>query len=391
MKKKICVVTGTRAEYGALKNVIKTIKEDVELELQIIATGTHLSPEYGLTYKEIENDGFKINEKVEIVMSSDTTIGIAKAMGLANISFSEVLDRLNPDCIIVMGDRYEILSISQVALIMQIPVVHISGGEITEGAIDDSIRHAITKLSTIHFPANEEYRKRIIQLGEQPNRVFNVGDPSVENINQLDFIEKRELEEFFDWELNDFFLITFHPVTLEPKKAKQQIIELFKALDHFKNYKLIFTKSNGDSEGRVINELIDQYISMNEERAKSYFSLGYERYLSTMKYAKAVIGNSSSGIIEAPILKIPTIDIGNRQKGRLKAKSIIECECNEIKITEAINRCINLNFKDQFENMELYYQGKNTAIKIVKTLKNFDFENEHFKVFYDINFNIKEG
>ncbi|MBM7700747.1 UDP-N-acetylglucosamine 2-epimerase [Kurthia huakuii] len=386
MKRKICVVTGTRAEYGALKLLINTINSDPDLELQIIATGAHLSPEYGLTYQEIEKDGFHINEKIETLLSSDTTVGIAKTIGLTTISFSETFNRLKPDCILIMGDRYEMLAVAQVALIMQIPLVHISGGEITEGAIDDSIRHALTKLSTIHFPANEIYRKRIIQLGEHPNNVFNFGDPSVENIYRLDFIKKNQLEDFFNWDLENFFLITFHPVTQEPRLAEQQIKELFKALDNFKNYKFIFTKSNADSEGRIINELIDEYVEDNRENAKAYFSLGYEKYLSTMKYASAVIGNSSSGIIEAPILKVPTLDIGNRQKGRLKAKSIVECKCSERNIVESLNKILQPEFNRSLKDMELYYQGENTSNKMVEVLKEIDFESKKTKLFYDIKF-----
>lgn len=386
MKRKICVVTGTRAEYGALKLLINTINSDPDLELQIIATGAHLSPEYGLTYQEIEKDGFHINEKIETLLSSDTTVGIAKTIGLTTISFSETFNRLKPDCILIMGDRYEMLAVAQVALIMQIPLVHISGGEITEGAIDDSIRHALTKLSTIHFPANEIYRKRIIQLGEHPNNVFNFGDPSVENIYRLDFIKKNQLEDFFNWDLENFFLITFHPVTQEPRLAEQQIKELFKALDNFKNYKFIFTKSNADSEGRIINELIDEYVEDNRENAKAYFSLGYEKYLSTMKYASAVIGNSSSGIIEAPILKVPTLDIGNRQKGRLKAKSIVECKCNEQNIVDSLNKILQPEFNRSLKDMELYYQGENTSNKMVEVLKEIDFESKKTKLFYDIKF-----
>lgn len=384
--KKICFITGTRAEYGALKLLINTINSDPDLELQIIATGAHLSPEYGLTYQEIEKDGFHINEKIEILLSSDTTVGIAKTIGLTTISFSETFNRLKPDCILIMGDRYEMLAVAQVALIMQIPLVHISGGEITEGAIDDSIRHALTKLSTIHFPANEIYRKRIIQLGEHPNNVFNFGDPSVENIYRLDFIKKNQLEDFFNWDLENFFLITFHPVTQEPRLAEQQIKELFKALDNFKNYKFIFTKSNADSEGRIINELIDEYVEDNRENAKAYFSLGYEKYLSTMKYASAVIGNSSSGIIEAPILKVPTLDIGNRQKGRLKAKSIVECKCSERNIVESLNKILQPEFNRSLKDMELYYQGENTSSKMVAVLKEIDFESKKTKLFYDIKF-----
>ncbi len=384
MKKKICVVTGTRAEYGLLANLMNQLKEDEEFQLQIIVTGMHLSPEFGNTYLQIEEDGFVIDEKVEILLSSDTTIGVAKSLGLATIGFADAFNRLKPDLLIILGDRFEILAAAQTALVMNIPIAHISGGELTEGAIDDAIRHAITKLSSIHFPANQEYKKRIIQLGEQPNRIFEVGDPGVENIRKMDFLSKNELEGFFGFQLDKFFLVTFHPTTLEPNQAKLQLTELFLALNKFEEYNIIFTKSNADSDGRIINEMIDEYTAKNSERVKSYFSLGQKRYLSTLKYASAVIGNSSSGIVEAPVLNVPTVNIGNRQKGRLKADSIIDCESVEVEIIDAIFKVINIDFKEKLEGIPLKYDGYETSSKIVEILKGLDFSILTRKKFYDI-------
>lgn len=373
MKRKICIVTGTRAEYGLLTNLMKQIQGEEDFQLQLVVTGMHLSPEFGSTYKQIELDGFRIDEKVEMLLSSDTASGVVKSMGLAMIGFADVFERLIPDLIVVLGDRFEILAVAQTALVMNIPIAHISGGEITEGAIDDSIRHAITKLSSIHFPANDEYKRRIIQLGEQPNRIFVVGDPGVENIRKTDYTSQSELEDYFGFKLSKLFLITFHPTTLEPNMAKSQLTELFLALDEFKDYNIIFTKSNADSDGRIINEMIDEYTAKNNTRVRSYFSLGQKRYLSTLKIAKVVIGNSSSGIVEAPVLSVPTVNIGNRQKGRLKAESIIDCDIMKDKIVAAISQAISSDFINNLKNMPLKYDGYETSTEIVEILKELDF------------------
>lgn len=373
MKRKICIVTGTRAEYGLLTNLMKQIQGEEDFQLQLVVTGMHLSPEFGSTYKQIELDGFRIDEKVEMLLSSDTASGVVKSMGLAMIGFADVFERLMPDLIVVLGDRFEILAVAQTALVMNIPIAHISGGEITEGAIDDSIRHAITKLSSLHFPANDEYKRRIIQLGEQPNRIFVVGDPGVENIRKMNYTSQFELEDYFGFNLSKLFLITFHPTTLEPNMAKSQLSELFLALDEFKDYNIIFTKSNADSDGRIINEMIDEYTAKNNTRVRSYFSLGQKRYLSTLKIAKVVIGNSSSGIVEAPVLSVPTVNIGNRQKGRLKAESIIDCDIMKDKIVAAISQAISSDFINNLKNMPLIYDGYETSTEIVEILKELDF------------------
>lgn len=325
--KKICVVTGTRAEYGLLKPLIKKIRDDKDLNLQLVVTGMHLSSEFGLTYNEISKDGFKITEKVEILLSSDTEIGISKSMGLAMISFSEVFDRIKPDMLILLGDRYEIFAVASAAIVAKIPIAHLHGGETTEGALDEAFRHSVTKMSYLHFTSNEVYKNRVIQLGEEPCRVVNVGPIIEESIKTLDFLPKEKLEEDlkirFDKKIS---LLTFHPTTLENNSAKEQFENVLEALSEFDDLKVIFTKANSDVSGRIINSMIDEYVLKNPDKCVAYASLGQLRYLSAMKYCDIVIGNSSSGIIEAPILQKPTVNIGDRQKGRIQEKSIINCK-----------------------------------------------------------------
>ncbi|MFK2827251.1 UDP-N-acetylglucosamine 2-epimerase [Bacillus sp. B190/17] len=384
-KRKICVVTGTRAEYGVLYWLMKEIQADDELELQLVVTGMHLSPEFGLTYKQIEEDGFAIDEKVEMLISGDTPSAIAKSIGLGTIGFSDTFVRLQPDILILLGDRFEILSAAQTALVMRIPVAHISGGELTEGVIDESIRHAITKMSHIHFPANEEYRNRVIQLGEKPSSVFNVGDPGVESIRKMKLLSINELNDFYGMKLSKLFLVTFHPSTLEVQTAEDQMKNLLLALDFFPEYQVIFTKSNADTDGRRINELIDEYTANNTQRVKSFFSLGQLRYLSTLNYSNAVIGNSSSGIIEAPVLSVPTVNIGERQKGRLKASTIIDCIPTVDEIAKSINTAVSEDFQQTLNQVELKYDGFTTSKEIKKVLKNIDVQDIIKKTFYDIS------
>lgn len=368
--KKICVVTGTRAEYGLLRPLIKKIQEDDNLELQIIATGMHLSPEFGLTYKEIESDGFIINEKIEILLSSDTKIAISKSMGLAMISFAEAFDRLKPDMVVVLGDRYEIFSAVSSAFISRIPIAHIHGGETTEGAFDEGFRHSITKMSYLHFTSTEEYRKRVIQLGENPDRVFNVGAIGIESIKTLKLLEKNELEENINFKLDGkSALVTFHPVTLENNTSADQFQELLNTLDKFSDLKVIFTKGNSDTDGRIINTMIDEYIQNNKDRAIAFTSMGQLRYLSAMKYIDLVIGNSSSGIIEVPSFNIPTINIGDRQKGRIQAETIINCETIENEIYKAIELGLSIDFKEKIKDTINPYGNGDVSEKILHKIK----------------------
>lgn len=384
--KKICVITGTRAEYGLLKPLMEKIYNDDDLQLQLVVTGMHLSPEFGLTYKEIEKDGFNIDDKIEILLSSDTPVSISKSMGLAMISFSESFNRLKPDLVVVLGDRYELFAAVSAAIVAKIPVAHLHGGETTEGAIDEAFRHSITKMSYLHFTSTEKYRKRVIQLGEDPKRVFNVGAIGVENIKNLPLLSKEELEKQIDFFINDkTILVTFHPVTLENQTSAQQFAELLHALDELNDLRIIFTKANSDTDGRVINQMIDDYVAKNKGRAKAFVSLGQLRYLSAMKYVAAVVGNSSSGILEAPSIPVATVNIGDRQKGRIKAESVIDCETKSEEIVKAIRIALSDDFQEKVKTVKSPYGDGNVSDKIIKHIKSFlNKPLDLKKTFYDI-------
>ena len=384
MKRKVCVVTGTRAEYGLLYWLLKEIEADKELQLQVIVTGMHLSPEFGLTYKEIEKE-FKINKKIEMLLSSDTSVGISKSMGLAQISFSEAYEELQPDMVVVLGDRYEIFSATSAAMIARIPIAHIHGGEKTEGAFDESIRHSITKMSHLHFTATNEYKNRVIQLGEDPSRVFNVGGMGIENIKRLELLNKKEFEKSIEFKLNSKnILVTFHPVTLENSTAKEQFKELLDAIDELEDTNIIFTKANSDTDGRVINQMIDEYVIKNSHKSIGFTSLGQLRYLSALQYVDAVVGNSSSGLAEAPSFKIGTINIGDRQKGRIKASSVIDCEPNKDSILKSFEKLYSKEFQETLKTTLNPYGDGYASKKIVEVLKNVDLENILKKSFYDL-------
>lgn len=387
--KKVCIVTGTRAEYGLLKPLIRRINEDTDLELQLVVTGTHLSPEFGLTYNEILNDNFEISEKVEILMSSDTGVGTCKSMGIAMISLSDTFNRLKPDIIIILGDRYEMLCVASVATVLGIPLAHIHGGETTEGAIDEAIRHSITKMSYLHFTSNEVYRKRVIQLGEDPERVFNLGAICVESIINIKYLKKEILESDINFKFDkEVALFTFHPTTLEHDLIQSQFQNILDALSEFKSLKIIFTKANSDSEGRMINKMIDDYADNHPEKCVVFSSMGQLRYLSAMKNCSFVIGNSSSGIIEAPIMKKPTINIGDRQKGRMMSESIINCNPNKEEIMKAINLSLNKEFNEKIKKADHLYGDGNTSHNIVLILKDYLYNNKILlkKKFYDIKY-----
>jgi len=385
MKRRICVVTGSRAEYGLLKPLIAEIKADADLELQLIATGMHLSGEFGLTYEQIEEDGFVIDEKLEVLMSSGTAVGVSKSMGLGLISFGEAYARLRPDIVVVLGDRFEIFGAVTACLVGRIPVAHIHGGEITEGAFDDAIRHCITKMSHLHFTAADQYRNRVIQLGEAPDRVFNVGAIGLDNIAGLELLTKETLEKDLNFKFNKHnLLVTFHPVTLEPDTSGEQFGSLLAALDNLSDTHLIFTKANADMDGRAINQMIDQYVSVNNHKSTVFTSMGQLRYLSTMQYVDAVVGNSSSGIIEAPSFKIGTVNIGARQKGRIRAESIVDCEPTTEDITTALEKVLSADFKTKIRDVTNPYGDGNTAVKIKDILKNRSLDNIIKKSFYDV-------
>ena len=384
MKRKICVVTGTRAEYGLLYWLMKEIQEDKDLELQLIVTGMHLSPEFGLTYKEIEKD-FKIDKKIEMLLSSDTAVGISKSMGLAQISFAEVYDELCPDILVVLGDRYEIFSAVSAAMIARIPIAHLHGGETTEGAFDESIRHSITKMSHLHFTATDEYKNRVIQLGEQPDKVFNVGGLGIDNIKKLKLLSRKEFEESIDFKLNKKnILVTFHPVTLEDSTASAQFKNILDALDELKDTNIIFTKANSDTDGRIINSMIDEYVQNNRDKSVGFTSLGQLRYLSALQYIDAMVGNSSSGLIEAPTFKVATINIGDRQKGRIMADSVINCSSDIVSMRNALAKLYSSEFNKVLSNVCNPYGNGGASKKIKDAIKKVSLDNILKKSFYNI-------
>lgn len=384
--KKICVLTANRSEYSLLKPLIKKLSKKKEFNVCVAVTGAHLSPEFGMTYCEIEKDGIRIDKKIEILLSADSPSAVSKSMGLAMIGFAEYFEENKPDILIVLGDRYETLAVCCAAVNQGIPIAHIHGGEVTEGAIDDGIRHAITKLSYLHFTSTIEYQKRVIQLGEHPERVFCVGALGVENVLNMPLISKKQLEESINFALDKpYGMVTFHPVTLEHGNAEMQVGELLGALDLFTSMKFIITKANADAEGRVINKYLEEY-EKKHENVKLFDSLGTVRYLSAVKYSSMVIGNSSSGLIEAPSFRIPTINIGNRQKGRMQAASIINCKPESCEIATAIKRACTYEFQEKLEKIRNPYGNGETSDKIADIIFRYLFlETINLcKPFYDI-------
>jgi GDP/UDP-N,N'-diacetylbacillosamine 2-epimerase (hydrolysing) len=384
MSRKICVVTGTRAEYGLLRWVMEGIRETSGLELQVVATGMHLSPEFGLTYREIEKDGFHIDRKVEMLLSSDTPSGLAKSMGLGLIGFGDALQQLQPDLVLVLGDRFEILSVVAAAMVARIPIAHLHGGEATEGAFDESIRHSITKMSHLHFVAAEEYRKRVIQLGEQPDRVFTVGALGIDNIKKMTLLDRFSLEASLGFDLaSRNLLITFHPVTLEKATSAQHMSELLAALDELEETQLIFTMPNADSDSRVLCDMIGEYVA-SHTNAHAFTSLGQLRYLSCLRHVDGVVGNSSSGLIEAPSFGKGTINIGDRQRGRLRAKSVIDCEPDRQSITAALQQLYSAAFQKMLKTVCNPYGDGGASEKIIRRLYDYPLESILKKSFYDL-------
>ena len=381
-RRKICVITGSRAEYGLLYWLLREIQDDPELELQLIATGMHLSPEFGLTYKIIEHDGFRITAKVEMLLSSDTPVGIAKSMGLGVIGFADTLERLAPDLMVVLGDRFEILAAVQAALIARIPVAHIVGGDITEGAFDDSIRHSITKMSHLHFVTNAEAEQRVRQLGENPEYIFNVGSPGLDYIKRVHLLAREELQKALNFHFRPKnLLITFHPATLEDQPAVEQFQALLNALDLLgPGFGLVFTKPNADNEGRALISLLEEFVATRDQAA-AYTSLGQQLYFSTLAQVDAMVGNSSSGLYEAPSFKKPTVNIGDRQKGRPQAASVLNCPPNSEAIQQTIHAALDL---DCSTVVNPYGEGKASGkiLQVIKNIKNYDILIK--KKFFDI-------
>ena len=370
--KKVCVITGTRAEYGLLYWTLKALKEDAEIALQLCVTGMHLSPEFGLTYQKIEEDGFTIDYKVESLLSADTGSSIGKSIGLGTIGFADAFQQLTPDLVLVLGDRFEILAAVIAAMAARIPVGHCHGGEATEGLIDESIRHSITKMSHLHFTATDTFSKRVIQLGEQPKNVFCVGALGIENINKISYRSKQDLEKIYDITfLEKNYLITFHSETLSKQSPQNQFNELLLALDNVKDDKtfFLFTKPNADNEGRELISMIDEYVKNNPKNAFAVTSLGQKNYLSALKIVDLVVGNSSSGLIEVPSFNIPTINIGERQRGRIKSKSIIDCDVNHESILSAIKKAFDNEFRLELKNIKNPYGNSNASHRILEVIK----------------------
>jgi UDP-N-acetylglucosamine 2-epimerase (non-hydrolysing)/GDP/UDP-N,N'-diacetylbacillosamine 2-epimerase (hydrolysing) len=370
-----------------LQWVLHEIKQDPDLELQIIATGMHLSPEFGLTYKDIEADGFEIDEKVEMLLSSDTPVGVAKSMGLGTIGFAEAFDRLDPDIALIPCDRFEALAAAQAAMVARIPIAHAYGGEATEGLIDDPVRHSLTKMSHFHFVTADPYRKRVIQLGEHPERVYNYGAPQLDHLNRLDFLNRESFEEFVDFRLGEkSCIVTYHPVTLSDTSPAEPFRELLVALDDIPDLRIVFTKCNADTEGRVINQMIEEYVADHKERSRVFTSLGQRRYLSALHHVDAVVGNSSSGIIEAPAIPVPTVNLGDRQGGRLRADSVIDCDEERESIRSAVEQALSPTFQKEIQDVTSPYGKGNASPKIKNKLREVPIGEDVLKKgFYDLN------
>jgi len=382
--KKIAVVTGSRAEYGLLYWLMKEIKNDPDCQLQLIVSGMHLSHEFGLTYKKIIEDGFVIDEKLEMLLSSDTSIGITKSIGLGIIGFADVYARLNPDIVVLLGDRFETFAAAQAAFIANIPIAHIHGGELTMGAYDDGMRHSITKMAHLHFVATEIYRQRVMQLGEAPERVFHTGAMVLDSIQKMNFLEKKDLEEGLQIKFNQLnFAVTYLPETLAKTTTYERMNALLEALAAFKEATIFFTRTNADTDGRIINDMIDAFCEKDPARFKAFTSLGHHRYLSLLKHVDMVIGNSSSAVLEAPYFKVPTVNIGDRQKGRILPASIINCVDRKESIQAAIEKGLSPEFKNSLSKMVLPYGEGKVAEKILNIIKKNDREILK-KGFYDL-------
>lgn len=385
MTRKICVVTGTRAEYGLLRWIIQGVKDDPEFTLQLVATGMHLSPEFGLTYRQIEEDGFVIDRKIEMLTSSDTVVGVSKSMGLGLIGFAEAFDQLQPDLVVLLGDRFEVFSAATAAMVARVPIAHLHGGESTEGVIDEAIRHAITKMSHLHFTATDEYRRRVIQLGEKPDRVFNVGGLGIDNMRRLELMGRSTLEAALDFKLGPKnLLVTFHPLTLDQDVSAIQMRALLSALAEFQDTHIFFTFPNADTDGRELIDMINAFVAQHKNSARAYTSLGQLRYLSCMALMDGVVGNSSSGLIEAPALKKGTVNIGDRQKGRLRAKSIIDCAPDPRSISKAIEKLLSPEFQAGLGKVASPYGDGGASEKVLKILKTQNLDGILKKSFHNI-------
>jgi len=384
VNRKICVVTGTRAEYGLLHRLLLILKNDPQIELQLVVTGSHLSPSHGMTVNEIEGDGFIPVAKLSVDLSDDSKLATVKAMADVTSQIAETLSSLEPDVVVLLGDRYEILATAQAALILDIPVAHIHGGEITSGAFDDNIRHAITKISSMHFVAAEEYARRVVQLGEQPSSVFNVGSLGVENALASKLLNKSDLSKALNVELESpILLVTYHPTTRSTMSVTEEIDQVLSALENFSYCTIVFTGVNADPGNAEVSTRIAKFVQRDTRLRSLHASLGQHKYLSLLNLCDAVIGNSSSGIIEAPAFGKPTVNIGNRQDGRLRASSIIDVGVAKQEMQTAIETALSPTWRERCAKTVSSYKSSNTAQLIADTLKNAEL-NLH-KTFFDIS------
>lgn len=382
-RRKVCVVTGSRAEYGLLRGVMREIANDPRLELQVIATGMHLAPEFGLTFREIEADGFTIDAKVEMLLSSDTPLGVTKSVGLGTMGMGDALDRLEPDLVLLLGDRFEILAAAIAATIAGIPVAHVHGGEITEGVMDDAIRHAITKMSHLHFTSAEGHRTRVIQMGEDPDRVFNVGAPGVDEVMNTELLNKTRMEAELGIALKDpVLLITYHPVLIGGGDPARGLTELLAGLEGIDGT-FVFTRPNADPGGRVLNTLIDSFVGGRNGRAVAVTSLGPQRYASMLALADVVVGNSSSGLIEAPAMGTPTVNVGNRQARRLRGESVIDASEDRKSVSAAVRKALSAEFRATAAGAKSPYGVGGAAKRISETIASADLSKILAKRFHD--------
>lgn len=382
--RKIAVFTGTRAEYGLLYWLLKDIEAAADMQLQLLVSGAHLAPEFGLTVEQIKRDGFTVTEQVDMLLASDSAVGTVKSLGLGVMGYGEALARMQPDVLVILGDRYEALGAAQAALLMRIPILHIHGGEITEGAYDDAIRHAISKMSLLHATATESYRQRVIQLGEQPERVVHVGAIGLDHLQRSPFMSVAQLSQSLEFDLTnaDYAVFTYHPVTLADEPGEPTFAAITQALNAYPELKVIMTLPNADEGGRKLIPLIEQYASKHPERIKVVPSLGQQRYLSAVKHAAVVIGNSSSGIIEVPSFAVPTVNIGARQQGRIAASSVLHCAATGDAITAAIGRALELKQSGQLTGVTNPYGQGNAVEKIMALLRTEQLST--VKTFYDL-------
>lgn len=369
-RRKICVITGSRADYGLLFWLMKEIQADSALELQVAVTGMHLAPEHGNTFQQITADGFPISAKVDIELRGDDPVSLCRSMGLGIQGFGEAFAKLRPDVVVVLGDRYEILAAAEAAMFSRLPIAHIHGGEATEGLMDEAIRHSITKMAHFHFVAAEPYRQRVIQLGEDPQRVFNFGAPALDQIRRAKLMPKADWEKSVGLSLRELnFLVTYHPVTLEGGDPTLAFRELLRAFDQFPEVAILFTKANADLGGAAINAVMEEYVKKNPGRTQISAALGQARYFAAISLVDVVVGNSSSGLIEVPSFHKPTVNLGDRQKGRLRPDSVIDCAENATAIEAAIRRAISPEFRAVVAKTRSAYDSGDTASRIYQTLK----------------------